>query len=77
MSKNQTQFKLRNSLKLNSHKRILLLGLDNSGKTSILYRMNMGEFVLTTPTIGFNVESFKYKRIFLKRKIMLLILQDN
>jgi ADP-ribosylation factor 1/2 len=53
---------LSNLFNFNSHKRILLVGLDNSGKTSILYRMNMGEFVLTTPTIGFNVESFKYKK---------------
>ena len=51
-----------NIFKSNFEKRILLLGLDNSGKTTILYKLNKGEFLLTTPTIGFNVESFKYKK---------------
>jgi len=29
-----------------------MLGLDNGGKTTILYRLKMGEVVKTTPTIG-------------------------
>ena len=37
--------------------RILLLGLDNAGKTSILYKLKLKENVLTIPTIGFNVET--------------------
>jgi len=37
--------------------KILVLGLDNAGKTSILYRMQIGEVVSTIPTIGFNVET--------------------
>ncbi|KAL9641988.1 hypothetical protein ABK040_004044 [Willaertia magna] len=41
--------------------RILLLGLDNSGKTSILYKLKLGENVNAIPTIGFNVETIKYK----------------
>lgn len=36
--------------------RILILGLDGAGKTTILYRLQMGEVVSTIPTIGFNVE---------------------
>lgn len=40
--------------------RILILGLDNAGKTTLLYRLKMGEVVTTIPTIGFNVESVKY-----------------
>jgi GTPase SAR1 family protein len=32
--------------------RIVMLGLDNGGKTTILYRLKMGEVVKTTPTIG-------------------------
>lgn len=40
--------------------RILIIGLDASGKTSILYRMKMNEVVTTIPTIGFNVETFTY-----------------
>jgi hypothetical protein len=45
--------------------RILILGLDNAGKTTILYRLqNEGdEAVQTIPTIGFNVETLQYKNI--------------
>lgn len=35
--------------------RILMLGLDMAGKTTILYQLKMGEVVTTIPTIGFNV----------------------
>lgn len=44
-------------------RRIVLLGLDAAGKTTILYKLNMGEVVHTVPTIGFNVEIVKYKNI--------------
>eukprot|EP00850_Spirogloea_muscicola_P000625 SM000002S05705 [mRNA] locus=s2:1771629:1773299:+ [translate_table: standard] len=43
--------------------RILVLGLDNAGKTTILYRLQVGEVVSTIPTIGFNVETVQYKNI--------------
>ncbi|SCV72237.1 BQ5605_C016g08081 [Microbotryum silenes-dioicae] len=43
--------------------RILMLGLDSAGKTTILYRMQIGEVVTTIPTIGFNVETVQYKNI--------------
>ncbi|CEM18646.1 unnamed protein product [Vitrella brassicaformis CCMP3155] len=43
--------------------RILILGLDNAGKTTILYRLQMDEVVQTIPTIGFNVETVQYKNI--------------
>jgi small GTP-binding protein len=36
--------------------KILMLGLDGSGKTIILYRLLLGETVISIPTIGFNVE---------------------
>ncbi|KAL0383217.1 UNVERIFIED_CONTAM: ADP-ribosylation factor 1 [Sesamum calycinum] len=38
-------------------------GLDNAGKTTILYRLQMGEVVSTIPTIGFNVETVQYNNI--------------
>ncbi|XP_006270852.2 uncharacterized protein LOC102563432 [Alligator mississippiensis] len=37
--------------------RILLLGLDNAGKTTIIYRLKLNETVTTIPTLGFNVET--------------------
>eukprot|EP00697_Spironema_sp_BW2_P004487 gnl/Spiro4/16104_TR8661_c0_g1_i1.p2 gnl/Spiro4/16104_TR8661_c0_g1~~gnl/Spiro4/16104_TR8661_c0_g1_i1.p2 ORF type:complete len:184 (+),score=40.72 gnl/Spiro4/16104_TR8661_c0_g1_i1:48-599(+) len=43
--------------------RILMVGLDAAGKTTILYKLKMGEVVTTIPTIGFNVETVKYKNI--------------
>jgi len=43
--------------------RILVLGLDNAGKTTILYRLQVGTVVSTIPTIGFNVETLTYKNI--------------
>ncbi|KAF8980013.1 Arf GTPase arl1 [Entomortierella lignicola] len=43
--------------------RILILGLDGAGKTTILYRLQVGEVVTTIPTIGFNVETVQYKNI--------------
>ncbi|PHH63235.1 hypothetical protein CDD81_6187 [Ophiocordyceps australis] len=43
--------------------RILILGLDNAGKTTLLYRLKLGEVVTTIPTIGFNVESVSYKNL--------------
>ena len=52
--------------------RILILGLDNAGKTTILYRLQneSDEAVQTIPTIGFNVETLQYKNI--KVRIILL-----
>jgi small GTP-binding protein len=43
--------------------RILMLGLDAAGKTTILYRLKLGEVVSSVPTIGFNVETLEYKKI--------------
>ncbi|RUS80697.1 hypothetical protein EGW08_011520 [Elysia chlorotica] len=37
--------------------RIIIQGLDAAGKTSLLYRLKLGEVVTTIPTIGFNVET--------------------
>ena len=43
--------------------RILMLGLDAAGKTTILFKLKLGEVVTTMPTIGFNVECVEYKNI--------------
>ncbi|KAK4527817.1 hypothetical protein GAYE_SCF45G5748 [Galdieria yellowstonensis] len=43
--------------------RILMVGLDAAGKTTILYKLKLGEIITTVPTIGFNVETVAYKNI--------------
>jgi ADP-ribosylation factor protein 6 len=43
--------------------RILMLGLDAAGKTTIMYKVKMNETVKTIPTVGFNVETMEYKNL--------------
>ncbi|KAJ7620250.1 ARF/SAR [Roridomyces roridus] len=43
--------------------RINMIGLDAAGKTTILYKLKIGEVISTIPTIGFNVETVKYNNI--------------
>ena len=43
--------------------RLLILGLDNAGKTTLLYQMQCGEVKVTVPTLGFNVESVNYENL--------------
>ncbi|XP_072966288.1 uncharacterized protein [Typha angustifolia] len=40
-----------------------MLGLDAAGKTTILYKLHIGEVQSTIPTIGFNVEKVQYKNV--------------
>ena len=35
-----------------ANKRILMVGLNAAGKTTILYKLKLGEIVTTIPTIG-------------------------
>jgi ADP-ribosylation factor protein 1 len=42
---------------------ILILGLDASGKTTLLNRLKSNEGATTVPTIGFNSETIKYGRL--------------
>jgi len=55
--------KLFNGLFGKREMRILMVGLDAAGKTTILYKLKLGEIVTTIPTIGFNVETVEYKNI--------------
>jgi hypothetical protein len=43
--------------------RLLMLGLDAAGKTTILYKLKLGQDVTTIPTVGFNVETVTYKNV--------------
>ena len=55
--------KLWNRMVSNKEMRILMVGLDAAGKTTILYKLKLGEVVTPIPTIGFNVEEVTYKNI--------------
>ena len=44
--------KLFSSLFGKKEMRILMVGLDAAGKTTILYKLKLGEIVITIPTIG-------------------------
>jgi len=43
--------------------KIVVVGLDNAGKTTTLYKLHLGEVVTTNPTVGSNVEELVYKNI--------------
>ena len=43
--------------------KIIILGMQNAGKTTILYRLSLGQIVKTTPTIGSNVEELTYNNV--------------
>lgn len=51
------------SLPADKENRVLVLGLDNAGKTSILYRLQLGTPTATCPTVGFNLETLTYKSV--------------
>ena len=47
--------------------KVMMIGLDSAGKTTILYRMQMGDKIPNPrPTIGFNLEEISYKNFKLK-----------
>mmetsp|Transcript_97 Transcript_97/g.210 ORF Transcript_97/g.210 Transcript_97/m.210 type:complete len:184 (-) Transcript_97:115-666(-) len=43
--------------------KLLMVGLDAAGKTTVLYKLKLGETVTTIPTVGFNVERVQYGRL--------------
>lgn len=47
----------------NKEYKIVIVGLNNAGKTTILYSLHLGEVVVTQPTIGSNVEEIHYQNI--------------
>jgi len=47
----------------NKDYRVIMLGLDNAGKTTLLYKLKLNQVVTTIPTIGFNVETVKHKNM--------------
>ncbi|PNX98465.1 ADP-ribosylation factor-like protein 5-like [Trifolium pratense] len=49
--------------------KIVVVGLDNAGKTTTLYKLHLGEVVTTNPTVGSNVEELVYKNIRFERDV--------
>jgi ADP-ribosylation factor protein 1 len=43
--------------------RIVMVGLDAAGKTTVLYKLKLNDVVTTIPTIGFNVERLEYRNL--------------
>lgn len=42
-------------------RKVVMIGLDGAGKTTITYKMKLGETQQTTTTIGLNVETIKHR----------------
>jgi len=40
--------------------KIVIIGLNNAGKTTLLYKLALGNIIVTEPTIGSNVESLTH-----------------
>lgn len=43
--------------------KLLVLGLNNAGKTTILYALQLHRFISTQPTIGGNAEEIRFKNL--------------
>ena len=43
--------------------KIIIVGLHNAGKTTILYKLALGEVIVTSPTIGSNVEEVSKENV--------------
>ncbi|KAB1212224.1 ADP-ribosylation factor-like protein 2 [Morella rubra] len=45
--------------------RLLMVGLDNSGKTTIVLKINGEDTSVISPTLGFNIKTITYQKYFL------------
>lgn len=43
--------------------KLLMIGAHSVGKTTLLYKLKLGEIIESIPTVGFNLETFTYKDI--------------
>ena len=47
--------------------KLLMIGLDSAGKTTILYKMRLTDFTTqTAPTIGYNLEEIEVNNVKIK-----------
>ncbi|XP_051847315.1 ADP-ribosylation factor 1-like isoform X2 [Antechinus flavipes] len=61
--------------------RLLMVGLDSAGKTTILYKLKLGEIVTTMPTLDFNglifvVDSGERERVTEAREELMRMLEE-
>lgn len=47
----------------NREYKLVMVGLDNAGKTTSLYKLHLGEVIMSQPTVGSNVEQVTYKNL--------------
>ena len=40
-----------------------MIGLDAAGKTTILFKLKLGDVVHAQPVVGLNVETVQYKKV--------------
>lgn len=43
--------------------KLVMVGLDNAGKSTILYRLHLGDVISTHPTVGSNVEEVTHRNL--------------
>lgn len=43
--------------------KIIIVGMNNAGKTTILYKLALDEVIVTEPTIGSNVEEVSHQNL--------------
>ena len=43
--------------------KIIIVGMNNAGKTTILYKLALDEVIVTEPTIGSNVEEVQHNNL--------------
>ncbi|EWS74759.1 ADP-ribosylation factor(Arf)/Arf-like (Arl) small GTPase family protein (macronuclear) [Tetrahymena thermophila SB210] len=51
------------SFQSQKEKKILMLGIDDAGKTTILYQLKLNKAIQLIPTVGFTVEKIIYKNL--------------
>ena len=55
--------KLQSISKTNQQYKIIIVGMNNAGKTTILYKLALDEVIVTQPTIGSNVEEVRHQNL--------------
>lgn len=55
--------KLQSIGKRDQQYKIIIVGMNNAGKTTILYKLSLDEVVVTEPTVGSNVEEVQHKNL--------------